>query len=165
MYQCNAVTKEGIKEVLDELDKDFNYIIIDCPAGIGDEFLRAVFYANEALIVTTPHLIAIRDAGKVANLLCGYQLSNVGLVVNRVRQDFVAKRLMLSPHQIAQSLKLPLIGVIRESQEITLLSSECGDLCAVNDVASDFLELVKNVHSLGVISNKPSFLDIKIRRG
>lgn len=166
-YNVGNVSSESLREVLGELDIGFDYILLDCPAGIGFEFHRAVFYANEAIIITTPHLIAVRDASKVANLLSGYTLGNIGLVVNRVRTDFVSKKLMISPADIAKSLNLNLLGTIRESEEITSLSSTSGELHSLNDGAmSDFMLLAKTVHHNAIEERKKeNFLDIKIKRG
>ena len=76
--------------VLEEIKDKYDFIIIDCPAGIADGFMLAVSAAEEALVVTTPHLSSLRDADKVLSLLRGYGLKSVRLVVNRVRGDLVA---------------------------------------------------------------------------
>lgn len=161
------VTGEDVRVILNELSKTFDYCIIDCPAGIGFEFHRAVFSANEAIIVTTPHLIAVRDAGKVASLLYGYNLSSIGLVVNRVRDDLISKKLMLSAKDIAKSLDLKLLGTIHESEQITAMSSIYGDIYNITDnVESDFKELAQNVHFCTYKEEnfKKGFVGIK-RRG
>ena len=166
-YSVGRVTSEALSAVLRELDISFDYIIIDCPAGIGFEFHRAVFCANEAIIVTTPHMIALRDAGKVANLLSGYTLGQIGLVINRIRNDFVSRKMMISPEEIANSLKLTLLGTIRESNEITALSCSAGELFKLNDSAmGDFCALAKTIHyNMTSKPNRENFLDIKIKRG
>ncbi|MBO5102475.1 MAG: septum site-determining protein MinD [Clostridia bacterium] len=147
---CNntgKVTGENINSILEELSKTFDYILIDCPAGIGMQFHNAVFGASEAIIVTTPHLIAVRDAGKVAHLLCGYNLVSVGLVVNRIRNDLISKKFMLSSEEIASSLDLKLLGTIHESDQITAVSSVYGNLFSIKDnTILDFQKLAKNVH-------------------
>ena len=162
------VTGDDLKMILNELSKTFDYCIIDCPAGIGFEFHRAVFSVNEAIIVTTPHLIAVRDAGKVANLLYGYNLSSISVIVNRVRGDMVSKRLMLSPVDIARSLNFKLLGTIHESEQITSLSSISGDIFTLCDeTANDFKQLALNIQNCDFQANdlKRSFLGIKRRKG
>ena len=77
------ITGENVKNVIDMLDQSFDYILIDCPAGVDAGFHRAVFSANEALIVVTPHISSIRDADKVLTILSSYNLFSTGLVVNR----------------------------------------------------------------------------------
>ncbi len=139
------VTTSILQDIIRELNSEYDYILIDCPAGIGFEFRRAIFYANEALVVTTPHLIAIRDAGRVCNLLCGC-IDNLGLVVNRTKSDFIAKNLMFSPQDIAKSLHIPLIGIIRDNNQVLALSTTTGGLTGLNDnEMGDWLELAQNV--------------------
>ena len=88
-YNKTNILGEHIKNVIDQLDSSFDYILIDCPAGVEAGFHRAVFPANEAIIVVTPHLSSIRDADKVIGLLNDYDISYKGLVVNRVRGDLL----------------------------------------------------------------------------
>lgn len=165
-FNIGQISDAALGEVLMELNNSFDYILIDCPAGIGFEFHRAVFCANEAIVVTTPHLIAIRDAGKVANLLTGYTLGSVGLLVNRVRMEHLSKSAMISPADIAKSLQLPLVGTIRESEQITALSSTTGELLTLNDGAmEDFAKLATAVHHNQTAKRRPqNFFDIKIKR-
>ena len=79
------VSAQAFKVVLETLAPQFDYIIIDCPAGIDDGFHRAVASADEAIVVTTPHISALRDADKVITLLKSYALQNVTVVVNKLR--------------------------------------------------------------------------------
>ncbi len=142
---ATRITTSAIQDVINELNSSFDYILIDCPAGVGFEFRRAVFYANEALVVTTPHLIAIRDAGRVCNLLCGC-IDSISLVVNRVKNDLVAKNIMYSPHEIASSLRIPLIGVLHENLSLGMLSTTTGGLGGMRDgEMSDWVDLANNV--------------------
>lgn len=142
---ATRVTTSAIQEVINELNVTFDYLLIDCPAGIGFEFRRAIFYANEAIVVTTPHLIAIRDAGRVCNLLCGC-IDNISLVVNRVKNDFVTKNIMYSPHEIATSLRIPLIGAIRENLNLSMLSTTTGSCSGLRESEMcDWAELAHNV--------------------
>ncbi len=78
--------------------------------------------AEEALIVTTPSVSAIRDADKVVNILSGYSLSSVGLVVNRIRSDLIQRGEMMTPSDISRLLRTPPVGVIPEDDNITLYS-------------------------------------------
>ncbi len=139
------ITTSVLQEVIKELNSSYEYVLIDCPAGIGFEFRRAIFYANESLVVTTPHLVAIRDAGRVCNLLCGC-VENIGLVVNRTRSDFVAKNLMLSPYDIAESLHISLFGILKENNAIAIQSTTQGGLSELNESEmADWRDLAQNV--------------------
>lgn len=108
------VSPQSLKLVLDSLAPVFDYIIIDCPAGIDDGFHRAVASADEAILITVPSLTSVRDADKVITLLKSYELKKVSLVVNRVRGEHLAAGKILSPKEIEELLKIPLLGVIPE---------------------------------------------------
>ncbi len=108
------VSPQSLKAVLETLSPSFDYIIVDCPAGIDEGFHRAVACADEALVVTTPQISALRDADKVISLLASYRLDNVKLIVNKVRGDLLVKGESLSPKEISELLKTPLIGVLPE---------------------------------------------------
>ncbi len=112
------VSPQALKLVLDNLAPQFDFILIDCPAGIDDGFHRAVASADEAIVVTTPHISALRDADKVITLLKSYVLQEPMLVVNKVRGDLLVKGESLSPKEIAELLKTPLLGVVPEEYEI-----------------------------------------------
>ncbi len=147
IVNSSKITTAVLQEIITELNKNYDYILIDCPAGIGFEFRRAIFYANEALIVTTPHLIAIRDAGRVANLLSG-GIENVSLVLNRVKHEHIVRKTMYSPREIANSLRLKLSGVIRDNDSVATLSTTIGGLLNLGeDELSDWIDLAKNIES------------------
>ena len=112
------ISPQAMKVVLDALAPQFDYAIIDCPAGIDEGFHRAVAVANEAIIVTTPHISALRDADKVITLLKSYAITSVKLVVNKVRGDLLASGQSLTPTEISALLKTPILGVIPEDYGI-----------------------------------------------
>ncbi len=126
-YNVGRVKPDDLKNIVLELE-DFDYILLDCPAGIDFGFHKAVFCAGEALIVTTPHITAVRDADKVATLLCHYNLDGVGLVVNRLDEYLVSRHKMLCADDIASALKLPLLGQIPESRDINSIASISGKI-------------------------------------
>lgn len=112
------VSPQAMKVVLDALAPQFDYVIIDCPAGIDEGFHRAVAAANEAIVVTTPHISALRDADKVITLLKSYAITGVKVVVNKVRGDLLASGQSLTPKEISELLKTPVLGVIPEDYAI-----------------------------------------------
>lgn len=139
------VLSENIKNVINLLDSSFDYILIDCPAGVDEGFHRAVFSANEAIVVVTPHLSSIRDANKVISLLNDYEISNKSLVINRMRGDMLVSGEMLTVENIVRSLKIPLLGVIPEDDEI---SSSCsvGEIVKSGESIRAFTLLTENLH-------------------
>ena len=85
------ISPQAVRVVLDALAPQFDFIIIDCPAGIDEGFHRAVATADEAIIVTTPHISALRDADKVITVLKSYQLKELSVVINMVRGDLLCR--------------------------------------------------------------------------
>lgn len=110
------ITADAVKKVVDRLADSFDYVLIDCPAGIDSSFRRAVSCADEALVVVTPHLSGVRDADKTINEICR-QLS-VNVVVNRVRGDLVASGQMLSAFEVFSLLGNNALGILPEIDEV-----------------------------------------------
>ena len=110
------VSPQAVKVVLDGLSAQFDFILIDCPAGMDEGFHRAVATADEAIVVTTPALSSLRDADKVITALKSYRLQALFLAVNMVRGDLQISGETLSPQEIEQLLRIPLLGVLPESR-------------------------------------------------
>ncbi len=113
-YLGEKVTAQNIKLILKSLSVTFDYALVDCPAGIDAGFKRAVIACEKALVVTTPHLSALRDANKVINILMSYRFAPT-LVINRVRGDLLAEGKIPSPDEISAILKAEVDGIIPES--------------------------------------------------
>lgn len=141
----NHISGENIKNVVDMLNPFFDYILIDCPAGVDIGFHRAVFSANEALIVVTPHISSLRDADKVISLLSNYNLQNKNLVINRVRGDMLLSGEIISIEKITELLGVKVIGVIPEDDAISTLSS-LGSFSYGTSGSRAFSILAENVH-------------------
>jgi septum formation inhibitor-activating ATPase MinD len=104
----------------------FNFVFIDCPAGIDIGFLNAIAPAREAIIVTTPEITSIRDADRVAGLLEANGVFNVKLLVNRVRADMIKKNDMMSVRDVQEMLGVPLLGAIPEDTNV-IISTNRGE--------------------------------------
>ena len=113
------VSPQAVKVVLDTLSPQFDFIFIDCPAGIDEGFHRAVAAAEEAIVVTSPSVSALRDANRALTLLKSYRLQTLSLVVNMVRGDLLVSGECLTPIQIADLLKLPLLGILPEDYRLS----------------------------------------------
>ncbi len=118
LNQNLTITISQIKQVISELDKTFDYILIDCPAGIDAGFKRAVSLAEEALVVTTPHLSSLRDADKVVTILTSYNISSKRFVINRARGDLIKDKLMFDVYDIGKTLNIEFGGVIPEDDKV-----------------------------------------------
>lgn len=115
---CGDLTERTFSAVITALRRSYDYILIDCPAGIDEGFHRAVSSADEALIVTTPVPASVRDADKVSDLLAAYRLRRVEVVVNRVRGDLVLKGEVLGVRDVRSVLRLPVVGSVPEDDEV-----------------------------------------------
>ena len=137
------VSGQKIKLLIEGLSGEFDYVLIDCPAGIDFGFERAISSSNEALVVVNPNVQSIRDADKVLTILKSYQLEGVFLIVNKVRPKLVKKGKMLSENQIENILQTKIISVIHDSDEILL----CKDifLPQMSKANKQLKQLAKNV--------------------
>lgn len=130
------------RHIVDSL-RSFDYILIDCPAGISEGFHRAVSAASEAYVVVTPAISSLRDADKVFSILSSYNLQTTGLIINRIRGDMVLRRETMGAEDVARLLRKKPTAVIPESDEIAL-SASCGSLKDVDGVFSLLAENVEN---------------------
>lgn len=121
-YSSGRLTAASFRDLINRIEDMFDFILIDCPAGIDGGFHRAVSCCDEALLVTTPHIPAIRDGDKVLSILRSYKLNAINLIVNRVRGDFVVTGKMMSGGEISNILRCPLIGTVPEDDAITVYS-------------------------------------------
>lgn len=112
------LTKNDLKKITSELDDFFDYILIDCPAGIDDGFNRAISVADEAIVIVTPHIPSIRDADKVISILLSFGIKEISCIVNRVRGDLVMSREMMSVQDIYDLLQIKMLGVIPDNDKI-----------------------------------------------
>ena len=140
------VSAQAFRGIVDTLADAFDFVLIDCPAGIEHGFHRAVSSADEAIVVTTPSASAIRDADKVLRLLSTYNLKAISLVVNRVRADLVAKGEMLSAIETAKLLHATLIGLIPDDDVITIYQ-QLGKSPEFAPSKKAFSLLAKNIES------------------
>ncbi len=115
----SAVNEEQMKELTDTLRKEFDYILIDCPAGIEQGFKNAIAGANRAIVVTTAEISAIRDADRIIGLLESSEIKNPELVINRIRPNMVKKKgEMMDVDDIVDLLSIDLIGVVPDDEYI-----------------------------------------------
>ena len=121
-----AVTPEQMKEIVKQLEDEFDYVIIDCPAGIEQGFVNAVVGAKSAIVVAIPEVSSVRDADRIIGLLAANNIDDVKLIVNRLRPDLIQKGDMLSIEDTIDILGIDLIGVVPEDERI-LRSSNLGE--------------------------------------
>lgn len=114
----NAVTPEQVRSVVLELKKDYDFVIIDCPAGIEQGFKNAVAGADKAIIVTTPEKSAVRDADRIIGLLEKERIDPPKLVVNRIRANMMKSGDMLDIDEICAVLSIDLLGLVPDDEHV-----------------------------------------------
>ena len=121
------VTRKNMGSLVKSIARlGYQFVLIDCPAGIDVGFINAISPAQEALIVTTPEITAIRDADRVAGLLEANGIYNVKLLVNRVRPDMIQRNDMMSVRDVQEMLGIPLLGAIPEDNHV-IISTNRGE--------------------------------------
>jgi len=113
----DAITEAQMARLIDELAGMADYVLIDCPAGIEGGFRNAIAGADEAIVVTTPEVSAIRDADRVIGKLAERSIP-MRLIVNRIRPDMVRSGDMLSIDDVCEILSIELLGIIPDDEEI-----------------------------------------------
>ena len=116
------VTGQNVRLLIEGLNDKYDFVLLDCPAGIEGGFTRAVSASDEALVVVNPSLSSLRDADKVINLLMQYRLKDISVVVNKVRGDLIVKGRSLSVEEREDIIKVPVIGAIPDDDEVLTLS-------------------------------------------
>ena len=130
----NAVSPEQMKQLCQDLRQDFDFVIIDCPAGIEQGFQNAIAGADRALVVITPEVSSVRDADRIIGLLESEGKSQPKLIVNRIRPHMVKKGDMMDIDDIIDILAIDLIGIIPEDEYI-VVSTNRGEPAVVNPVS------------------------------
>ncbi len=114
----DAVTSEQMEELCDLLRKEFEYVLLDSPAGIESGFRNAAVGADEALVIATPEVPSVRDADRIIGLLESMGKSPIRLIVNRLRSKMVREGEMLDVNDVLDILAIELIGVVPEDDSV-----------------------------------------------
>jgi len=121
----DAVQPEQMKKIVDELKQDFDYVLIDCPAGIEHGFKNAIAGADKAIVVTTPEKSAVRDADRIIGLLEKEpHIESPKLIVNRVRNHMMKTGAMLEIDEILDVLAIDLLGIVIDDEEVIAASNK-----------------------------------------
>ncbi|MFC3040015.1 septum site-determining protein MinD [Virgibacillus xinjiangensis] len=119
----SALTADGMKEIIGELKQEYDYIIIDCPAGIEQGYQNAVAGADKAIVVTTPEKSSVRDADRIIGLLEKEDMEPPRLVINRIRNHMMKSGDMLDVDEIVQVLSIDLIGIVTDDDAVIKASN------------------------------------------
>lgn len=106
--------------LMNHLKQEFDYCLIDCPAGIDQGFHFATSVADRAILLTTPHISAVKDASRVLQLLNGTRISRIELIINEYDEKLVRKKFMLSKNDIAELFDIPILGTIPHDNKVVI---------------------------------------------
>jgi septum site-determining protein MinD len=119
----DALDPDQMRDLCQELREHYDFVLIDCPAGIEHGFRSAIAGANEAIIVTNPEVSAVRDADRVIGLLESQDKCNPSLILNRAKHDLMRKGQMLSVADVQEILNVRLLGIVPEDEKILRASN------------------------------------------
>lgn len=120
----DSIKPQQMKKLCDDLKMEFDYVLIDCPAGIENGFKNAVAGADEAIVVTTPEVSAVRDADRIIGMLEASDIQNPMLIVNRIRPEMVKQGNMLNVEDMLDILRIDLIGIVPDDENIVISTNK-----------------------------------------
>lgn len=119
-----AVNPTQMVRIVNQLKEQFDYILLDCPAGIEQGFKNAIAGADRALVVTTPEVSAIRDADRIIGLLEANEFKKIDLIINRIRPDMIRRGEMMSADDVTDILSIPLLGLVPDDQNVVIATNQ-----------------------------------------
>ena len=143
----NAITPAQMKKVCDELKRDFDFVLIDCPAGIEQGFKNAIAGADKAIVVTTPEVSAVRDADRIIGLLEANEIKNPILILNRIKPNMVKRGEMMALEDVSEVLAIDVLGVVPDDEGI-VVSTNRGEPCVADKksfAGQAFREIVRRM--------------------
>lgn len=152
----SAISPGQMKKLTAELKEEFDYILLDCPAGIEQGFQNAIAGADHAIVVTTPEVSAIRDADRIIGLLEKNGLRDNHLLVNRIRMDMVKRGDMMSIEDVTEILSIPLIGAIPDDEYVVIATNQGAPVIGMHSTAAKaYLNICRRIMGEDV-----AFLDL-----
>lgn len=138
-----AVNVTQMAKIIEELKNDFDFVLIDCPAGIEHGFENAVAGADRAIVVTTPEVSAVRDADRIIGKLEAKGLEDHQLIINRIRFEMTKRGEMLNIEDMTDILAIKLLGIVPDDEKI-VISTNRGEP-AVTDESSKAGQAYRNI--------------------
>jgi len=135
-----AVTPEQMVKLVEEMKPDYDYVILDCPAGIERGFQNAIAAADRAIIVTTPEVSAIRDADRILGLLEAGGIHRNHLLINRLRPELVKRGELMAAEDVVDLLGVPLIGVVPDDESVIITTNQGQSVMEGNSMAGKAYE-------------------------
>src|SRR5699024_3217773 len=119
----NAINSELMKEIIEDLDEYYDYILMHTPSGIEQGFENSVVAADAAIIITTPEISAIRDADRIVGILEQREIEPPKLVINRIRKEMMDSGDVMDIEEISRHLSIELLGIIYEDEQVVRTSN------------------------------------------
>ena len=159
----NAVSPEQMKKLCENLKEEgFDYIIIDCPAGIEQGFKNAISGADRAIVVTTPEVSAVRDADRIIGLLEANGLNSPKLILNRLRIDMVKRGDMMTLDDVNEILAIDILGVVPDDESIVITTNRGEPAVSVDDskAGQAFRNITKRI-----LGEEVPFMELEVQEG
>ena len=156
-----SVNPEQMKKLIEDLREDFDYILLDCPAGIEQGFQNAIAGADRALVVTTPEVSAIRDADRIIGLLEANEIGKIDLIVNRLRIDMVKRGDIMSVEDVCDILAISLIGAVPDDEQIVISTNQGEPLVGSSSLAGKAYQNICH----RILGEEVPFLDLTAKEG
>lgn len=158
----NAVSPKQMMDLCNKLKEIYDYILVDCPAGIEQGFKNAIAGAERAIVVTTPEISAVRDADRIIGLLEAAELNNPMLIINRIRIEMVKKGDMMNIEDMTDILAIDLLGIVPDDEYI-VISTNKGEPAA-KDESSMAGQAFRNI-AKRITGEDVPLMDLDIQEG
>ncbi|MCC5911584.1 MAG: septum site-determining protein MinD [Clostridiaceae bacterium] len=158
----NAVSPEQIQKLCHDLKEMFDYVLVDCPAGIEQGFKNAIAGADRSIVVTTPEISAVRDADRIIGLLEAAELNDPLLIINRIKIDMVKRGDMMNIEDMIDILAIDLLGVVPDDESIVIATNK-GEP-AVTDKTSVAGQAYRNI-AQRITGEKVPFVNMESNEG
>lgn len=146
-----SVSPEQMKKLVEQLKSDYDYILIDCPAGIEHGFKNAIAAAERAIVVTTPEVSAIRDADRIIGILDANEMPRIDLVINKIRIDMVRRGNMMSVDDVVDILSINLIGTIMDDEEVVVSTNKGEPVTNCHTrLGKAYLDIAKRISGIAI---------------
>ncbi len=157
-----AVTPDQMKQLVAALSRVYEFILIDCPAGIEMGFQNAIAAAREAIIVTTPEISAVRDADRVIGLLEANNIRQISLIVNRLKPAMVEANDMMSVQDVQEILSVQLLGIVPDDEKV-IVSTNKGEPLVLSEAPSQAGQAFDNIVRR-LEGERVPFMDLAVRQ-
>ena len=158
----DSIRPEQMKRLVDGLKEGFDYVIVDCPAGIEGGFRNAIAGADRAVVVVTPEVSSIRDSDRIIGLLEANGIRDISLIINRVRPHMVEDGNMLSMQDVIDILAVNHIGTVPDDEEL-VISTNKGEPVVLNKNAKSGIAYTNIAHR--IMGEKVEFLNLEVKEG